>query len=850
MMLFTLGAKIKNLIQAFKERVLSSQGEFEAESCLDGQLTDLDNKGLLDSASLIVTPNGYRETLLYAVEPNEVGTNLFVRSEQFENASWQKQGGSETIILPNVETAPNGTLTGDKMYPNTTGTFRGVFQVNFPINTYRHSVYAKKGGKDFLFLYVVGSTASTGCWFNLNTGTIGTVGSSWSNAIIENVGNGWYRCSATVSITNTINNIYYFVSDTNNSFAVTANGTDGIFLWGAQLVPSSSVTNYISTTDRQIINGTIGDMSVTRATIGTRVNSDGEIEQVPYNLFQRSEEFENAIWTKTNLSIIQNTQTSPIGNLTADTIRIGIDASSVRHRFNQQLVYSINTTYTTSYYLKKANHRWVQLIYVIDTVFGVNSWANFDLENGVIGNTGAGAIATIENVGNGWYRCSVQGTTLVGVSSTGCEILTTNNTNSGRYPPYQSSLAEDVCYIWGAQLVRGTQAKDYFPTTNRFNIPRIDYSNGSCPSILVEPQRTNLSLQSEDFTNGWSLEGTSITSNTQSAPDNLPSADTLSELTTNDVHRTYRSAITVTANALYTSSFFVKKNNIRYVRLVLTQNASTTIWAGAQFDLDTQTFTSQVGIGGGVFTSATITTFANGWFRISVVGSIPSTLMIPMLVLSNGDAMLNTDTRGCPVYLGNTSNSLYVWGAQLELGSNVTSYIPTIASTVTRNADVISNTNASTLIGQSEGTIFVDYNKVLAPDTPRNIIGFTDGTTNNLIEIWDGVVAANLGMLLYTCTTNAIFKSTGSGQTTISPSGRYKICLTYSFTPTNMNFKFFVNGVKLRDDNVSFTAFNNPLSRINIGNRNGTFVGIGGHNIDFISKTAITETQAIQLTTL
>jgi hypothetical protein len=187
---------------------------------------------------------------------------------------------------------------------------------------------------------------------------------------------------------------------------------------------------------------------------------------------------------------------------------------------------------------------------------------------------------------------------------------------------------------------------------------------------------------------------------------------------------------------------------------------------------------------------------------------------------------------------------------QMEQQSVATSIIPTTTAAVTRNADVITNTNAATLIGQAEGTIFVDYNKVLANDTPRNIIGITDGTTNNLIEIWDGVGVGNLGMLVYTCNTNAIFKSAGFGQTTISPSGRYKICLTYSFTPTNMNFKFFVNGVKIRDDNPTFTAFSNPLSRVNIGNRNGTFVGVGGHNIDFISKTAITETQAIQLTTL
>ena len=394
------------------------------------------------------------------------------------------------------------------------------------------------------------------------------------------------------------------------------------------------------------------------------------------------------------------------------------------------------------------------------------------------------------------------------------------------------------------------EPKNYFPTKNRINIPRIDYTTGQ-PAILVEPQRTNLLLKSEDFTNGWTQEGTSVLSNTQIAPNGLLTADSIFELATNDVHRTYRSSsITVTANQLYSASFFVKKNNIRWVRVVLTQNGSSTIWAGAQFDLNTKTFISQIGIDGGTFSSASITSLANGWYRINVVGSIPGTGMFPMLALSNGSALLNTDTSGCPVYLGNVNNELYVWGAQLELGSNATSYIPTITSTVTRNADIISNTNAYNLIGQTEGTIFVDYNKVLSNDSSRNIISLSDASAQNAIEIWDGVGSGNLGRIIYTYFANNIIKVSGIGQQTISPSGRYKICLTYLITPSLVNFKIFINGVKLDDRNLTYDAFSSPLTRINIGNRNGTNVGVGGHNLDFILKTRITDAQAIQLTTL
>jgi hypothetical protein len=112
MMLFTLGAKIKNLVQAFKERVLNTQGQFEAEACLEAQLTQLDNQNLLDNASLVVTPNGYKETLLYAVEPNEVGTNLLLHSQDFTQAVWNKGGAT---IISSTRLAPDGTPTGTEL---------------------------------------------------------------------------------------------------------------------------------------------------------------------------------------------------------------------------------------------------------------------------------------------------------------------------------------------------------------------------------------------------------------------------------------------------------------------------------------------------------------------------------------------------------------------------------------------------------------------------------------------------------------------------------------------------------------------------------------------------------------
>lgn len=582
-----------------------------------------------------------------------------------------------------------------------------------------------------------------------------------------------------------------------------------------------------------------GDMFVTRATTATRVNEDGLVEEVPYNLFPQSENFNKSRFNySANVNLTINLPNSPIGTTTVT--KYSPTASNNYLCFNSQVrQFPLNTIINMSVYAKNGETSSFDL-----GGYFANESAIFNLSTGVITPRSANVISySMENVGNGWYRCNItyKFTNPIGnfYLYAGISRISTSSYNG-----------IDGMFFWGFQVTPSNSVRPYFQTSDRLNVPRIDYRNGQ-PSILVEPQRTNLLLQSADFTNGWSQEGSSITGNTQISPEGLLTADTIAELATNDVHRTYRTtAIAVTANAIYTVSFFVKKNNVRYVRLILTQQGTTTIWTGAQFDLDTQTFTSQVGTGGGVFSAASITPFVNGWYRISVSGSIPSTSMIPMLALSNGSDMLNTNTRGCPIYLGNTSNSLFIWGAQLEAQLGMTSYIPTTTGAVTRNADVISNLNGFDLIGQTEGTIFVDYNKVLANDGSRNIISLNDGSIANMIEIWDGVGSGNLGRIVYIYYTNSLAKATGFGQPTVSPSGRYKICLTYIITPSLVNFKIFINGVKLDDRNFTYDAFSNPLTRINIGNRNGTGVGVGSHNLDFILKTRITDAQAIQLTTL
>lgn len=374
------------------------------------------------------------------------------------------------------------------------------------------------------------------------------------------------------------------------------------------------------------------------------------------------------------------------------------------------------------------------------------------------------------------------------------------------------------------------------------NVARIDYSTGQ-PAILVEPQRTNLLLQSDSFANSSWTGNSSVTSNTNIAPDGSLTADTLSDTSTT-AYFTKNQTITVTANSTVTTSIFIKKttgviNSYPCISLVFL-GVSTKI---ARLIVDTTLGSFNVSPDSSLSVIGKITSY-NDYWRVEMTTTDSGNNTSCQFTIYP-----SISTNGSTITMSAVGN-IVCWGAQLELGSNATSYIPTTTTAVTRNADVISNTNASTLIGQTEGTIFIDYNKILANDGARNIISLNDGTTSNLIEIWDGVSVGTLGRIVYIYVTNNLLKIAATGQPTISPSGRYKICLTYLITPSLVNFKFFINGVKLSDRNVTYDAFSSQLIGINIGNRNGTGVGQGSHNLDFILKTRITDEQAIQLTTL
>ena len=223
-------------------------------------------------------------------------------------------------------------------------------------------------------------------------------------------------------------------------------------------------------------------------------------------------------------------------------------------------------------------------------------------------------------------------------------------------------------------------------------IPRIDFLGNTQGALKLEPQRTNLITYSEDFSDAsWVKDNATITSNSVISPDGTLNASTLIGSTVNSRHNISTSVGNASVDGSYT--VFAKAKELRYLQIT----SANTTQQYVNFDLLNGVF-----VLGSDFSSAKMEDYGNGWYKCTVVSDNEYNGYYLSLVSGLNATWLESWV------MPNNTDGLYIYGAQQEVGSYATSYIPTQGSAVTRLADSCEQTVPDGVIGQTEGTIYLD----------------------------------------------------------------------------------------------------------------------------------------------
>jgi hypothetical protein len=563
-----------------------------------------------------------------------------------------------------------------------------------------------------------------------------------------------------------------------------------------------------------IPNTTLGDMAVSRGSSATRVNSAKLIEIARTNLLTYSNTFSDASWTKSNITVTANATTAPDLTLTAN--KLTITTTFGNHQINRLSVVA-SSQCAMSIYAKADG---VTTLTILDGGTA-NNGSIFNLSTVTVTNVGTG-VGTMVSVGDGWYRC------ITIVTTTGFRL----------YCPNTSSSAGDGTsgiYIWGAQIEAGETATEYIPTIasirTKFagitqdgllasNIPRIDYPPlGGCPSILVEPARTNLVLYSEEFDNAsWSKSGTTISPNTTTSPSGTTTADKIVEVTAASLPRVSPIGTVVTL-VPHTITTFAKASERTQIRIVADSSAAKS----AYYDLINGTVVNV-----GASATASITLYNNGWYRC-ILTYTPS-------VIGNG-FYIATAEAGNTIASGDNTKGVFLWGAQIEAGSNATSYIPTTTAPVPRAADVIRNLSATTLIGQTQGTMYAEID-IKAFDIGA-FFTISDGTSVNYIQMY----TFNNNRIYCDIYASSVASNINTGITPLSV-GTYKVAFAYQ----SGNSYLYINGAQVGATLAATFTFGS-MGKVNIGTgyADSTFFN-NRIKSAILFKTRLTPDQCILLT--
>lgn len=237
---------------------------------------------------------------------------------------------------------------------------------------------------------------------------------------------------------------------------------------------------------------------------------------------------------------------------------------------------------------------------------------------------------------------------------------------------------------------------------------------GNALGLRIEPAATNLALRSQEFDSAtWTKSALTVSANAATAPDGSLTADMLVASAVTSTHDVTQ-VIAIASGSTYTYSVFLKAAGLTWACLEGGGGAGGfTVW----FDLAAGAVGTVTGA-----TSASITALPNGWFRCSVTDATTSTSGNYRIYATNADNVQS--------FTGDGVSGVYVWQAQLELGSVATAPVATAGSAVTRAADNISVLGTLFPLSSTEGTLIIESSTFSPVATARFSATISDGTTN------------------------------------------------------------------------------------------------------------------------
>jgi hypothetical protein len=685
-----------------------------------------------------------------------------------------------------LETVPNNQGFFDSSsFPNAQGYYSNFTNLNesyIVTSSYVFGVVVPPGSSSFEF-NPSNSAMPTGSLYFRGTGGIGITVDTYSGSYVVSPSQGYNGKVLNTFPLTPVPNFQARVAANSGSYEALSCQNTVLADIGTEILSSASLLVTPNGYTEGVLfstlpNSSSGDFTVTRATTATRVNAAGLVELVPYNLFTYSEQFNNADWFKLNSVVTANVITAPNGTMTADKLALTAGTNPLAN--DSTGLYKFTSipsgVYTYSIYLKAGERniaRWR------DGGFS-GAYLVVNLTDGTFTNGQPSRFVNpqVVSVGDGWWLVSFTTGIITNPSAYPLRFGDTGQTGDG----------VSGGYIWGAQLVEGTSALDYQATETRLNIPRLDYSLGSCPNILLEPQRTN-SIRNSTMVGA-------VTGSPGTIPTNWVAFDT--------------GGLTRSVVNLGT------ENGIQYIDLRFNGTA-TGIFIRYGFDSNSQINASvgQAWTGTTYVKVLSTSLVPNSYVLRHREATAAGTLTADAETSFTPDGTLKryaftrtttgatTERINFQIQFNLTIGQTYdftirIAAPQMELGAYATSYIPTTSATVTRNADVISRGNLYTnnRITSAGGTWFVDLRNNISRTRDAFAAGIFIGNAS------DGVGSNGFAFTYAASISRIQIRKVLGGSTTIlytTTTDTAKITIKWDGSTADI----FQNGVKV----ISATAF-------------------------------------------